>query len=534
MTFASNLPEGRLEIARLALPGLPTLAGEFKLERAGKVLSFAGPRLGWGREALHSIDGRLLIEDGTVHLDAGLAFDEGGRSSLNAALMVPLDGKSDFTFGGSFSSIPVAKLLDVLGEVSAIEGLPAVEYDLKDFLADGRVNGSLKDGGLAFTVPELTLRTEKNAVNYVALAGSYDRGNIDVFRWRFFWDAYYGEGDLQGRLGNSLSLDFESRLSVLDVPYELAGIFDPSGRLKVKGQYGLAADFSWKDRGPLYGDISLTDFPLPMLQKDAKVSSRLEVFFEDLSSWTLEVRSLELSGLRPFAQLPATVEIVGTFGPYRGTMKRLVYRDRYSELLGTGELRYTLGSFALNGNLSLAEKTGKERYNFSFAADETAGSGVLVFSGSPLERFALGFLNGRASGTLSVKDLPRDPDVRLSLALEDGTVNDVAVTASLAGRYFQDRFTLDSLDFRYQSFQLHQSKVSLDLAKGRFDAATIVTDKWTLHPIDWQVGFHASFDANAGILEAARLPFEAWSGYFEVTTVAESVDPSFPRLDGSA
>jgi len=521
----SLLPEGKVKITRLDLPDLPRMSGEFDLRRSGGALSFSGPGVAIGNETIRAPEGRILVGKSLVRVSAAFSLDEVGASSVRADLSFPFAKNSPMSFGVDFEAVPSSKIVALVEEVSPGHELPLDDLKGRDFALFGSVSGSTDFRSLSLNFPAIVVRDGRNGMNFVELSGSFDRGRIEVSRWNFRWAAVSGNGNLRGELSEDGRLVFESGFSILDVPYEISGLLDPRGYLRLKGLYGLSAELAWKERGPLFGDVAIENLPLPGLGDDVRLSAKAGVNFEDMSSWKVDITTLSLTGLRVVPGTVSAIELAGTLGPLRGDIAKLKYRDRHSELEGGGVLRYEFRPPSISGDLKLSDSGGKERYSLTFSANSTAGSGLVGFAGAPAERLGIAELTGRLAGSAVVTGIPDDPDVRLSATLEDAALGDSSLAVSVSGSYRRGVFTLDEASARYRYFQIAGAKGELDLGRGTFDLETGFSYRLSTSPVEWRLGFKARFDQNSRIEDLRNIPAGKWWGGVTVSTSNESVDP---------
>jgi len=521
----SLLPEGKIRFTRIDLPDFPRMSGEFDLKRSGGTLSFSGPGLVIGNETIRAPEGRILLGKNLVHLSAAFSLDDAGSSSVRADLSFPFAKNSPVSFGVDFEGVPSSKLVSLAEEVSPGNGLPFADLKVRDFILYGSFSGDTDFKSLNLVFPAIVVRDGGNERNFVELSGSFDRGRIEVSRWSFLWESVSGNGDLRGVLAGDGRLEFESGLSILDVPYEISGLLDPRGYLRLKGLYGLSAELAWKERGPLFGDLAIENLPLPVFGKDVRLSAKAGVNFEDASSWKIDLVTLSLTGLGVVPGTVSAIELAGTLGPFQGDITKLKYRDRHSELEGGGVLRYEFRPPSISGDFKLADSGGRERYSLTFSANGTTGSGLLDFAGAPVERFGIAEFSGRIAGSAVVTGIPEDPDVNLTATLEDATIGDSSLVFSLSGRYRRGIFSLEKANAKYRNFRIVDAEGELDLGRGTLDLETGFSYRLSRSPVEWRLGFKARFDRNSRIEDIRAIPAGKWWGGLTVSTADESVDP---------
>jgi hypothetical protein len=526
-SFTSLLPEGTLRFSDIIYFSPVPLSGEVVLVPRDGTISISGKRVAWGENIFYSPRVHLDFSGTSFFADGDTSFDSQNESSLALYFSLPKNGPRKFIFGGRSNNIPSEKIASLVQTLMpGTELYPALE-DLR-LLIDGSFYGTTDMKSLTLDIPSLEIRDALKETNRIALSLKFDGDKFTIHHWMARWGDYFGSGKLQGEVLSDRRFLIDSDLSVLDIPYQFSALIDPAGQVSIKGQYGVSAEIFRKKSGLIYGDIRLDKFPLPKVNGNIEISGILHVNYESPEVWKVEADHLEISDLRILPHLNSNLAISGFLGPRDGTLNAIQYVDRFSSLSGSGEFVYTLRPFTFRASGDVSENIKKnEKYDFLIETDSTGFSGKVSFQDAPIPRFYPGNISGGLSGSLEWSGIPGNPDIKATVSLKNGSIDNSPIEGYLSGTLRDRLVRINLLEGRYKSIKISESRGSLDFNTGIIDFATIMDTPLPDKTVSWNVDL--SFN-HAGPLDfgaLAGLVSNDFSGNLRVATRDSSIPPLY-------
>ncbi len=417
-------------------------------------------------------------------------------------------------------SVPSPQLYQIASLLGGARPVPAVRSFLTGYRVDTEIFFSSDFRRVSLTVPELTLADTGASGNRVSLRllGTGDYLRVDGIEGSIGGEPL--SGSLRAERRTDGTVRFATELQLQDVPYHLEGNYLPGSGVSIAGSYGIVMDlFAGSDRDIRFR-LNTGTIPLPARAEGSFLSMNVNGFYAGPDRWEAVVDQVTVTGIsRRFPQ-DSTLSVSGWIAPGSGRISRVTYRDRFSELTGSGDVLISFdGPPEAEGFLSLRDREGDETYETSFVYSRSSLSGSIVFGGSRLARYFPGFADGSADGMVQLSGSPSSPALRGDLQIRDASFQGDPVSLEAS-------FSLDdrSLSVRVPSASFRRHRISalsagLDRESGGFSAALRYSRDGGKEPMQASVQLDGSFRNEGEILGIGELQDRGFSARMSVADV---------------
>jgi len=496
--FADLAPDGVVDLRFSPVEGAPEIASSIRIFGQGGEYAALADELSVSGATFKDI--AVTAAHKGDQLDFNLSFRPPSSSEAEPKVALPVTSFSgeagasqamslircegSATLGSSpslelsldFESLDLGPLKELLAAMTDNEGTASI---LSSFKLGGSAFATSDFKRLSWTASDLTLVSRLVPGAYALLSLSGTTTSVQIKRALVSVSGYSVEGSGKLDFSDAKRLLFESQISLKDIPYSLRGSVTQEG-LFINGDYGLSLSARREGKDT---EISakMRGLPLPVAGGIFLTSMDLEGRFASIDDWDAELGDLALVPTgEQIASLPK-VEIAGSFAPSKARLSKIDIEDRFSSLLGTGDLRYSLGdspSASLSATLaaaalraeaqSAAVKTvgalPSESYKVDLSYSKGRCEGIADFVASPLARLGKFPLSGSVDGRVAISGPLFDPSVDFSLSLRDGGYLDQSLVLSIVGTYVSQLIELQDLSGTYQG-------QTISGGKGRFSLA---------------------------------------------------------------
>ena len=469
-------PDGQLTLQQLTSGGIDPLSLTANLKSVGNAIGFDVDGLRYAGTRYDSVSGVLtlgeamhgeveaIVSSGNGSISIRTDHDESGR-----LLRLVADGRN-------MEPDALYRLRDAAG--LGFE-LPDLSFLPKTVIVDTRLTVDLTDG-VAIEMPLFYAVDTASPDDHVSFSLSYSDETVVVRDAVVAYDGYNGYGNFSALLGKGGKISFESDLVIEEIPYQLAGEYDPATSLVLSGLYDMDAQFYFGERNELIFSVS-GDLPLPIRTgADSRIAFDAEGYYFSESDWRIGVESLEASGIPYYRIDDSTIEIAGQFGPDGAELHDVAYSDEFSSLTGVARIVWDLAVRSGEITAELSSKDGAETYDLTLGVDAAGIDATSIrstqiaveadYARLPLLRLGIETLRGSLTGVATASGTLDSLSASATTVLEDGKFNNDPV--ELAGRlemtptslFLSDasfRYVTTRVDDLFASVSLEESLMSL-------------------------------------------------------------------------
>lgn len=472
--FDSYLPEGTLRVrntgaeypvpfdAELSLVLLPTGS-----------LSVTSESVSYGAMLAQRFDAELRPVEGAIEFVMNLSVPaEKGTGTLVSEGALQYDPSPFLQAFVHLSGFPVGTIAAAVDAGAGTSAAAAVPAELHPIMVESDLSIITDFHDFSLAAPLVSLVDPALDTNAVTFSLALTESFIELRNAAGSWGSLPFSGSFIAELPPSEAIRVSSEFVVSGIPYRVEGTVQPGVKAELAGSYGFHLTLLFDDRNGIGFQLQTLELPIPFgTTERPHVSASVLGSFRDRDGWDVIVTKLEVKGV-PGLPSEGVVALSGRLGPGSGTIRTITFSDRFSTVSGSGEIELEMPELRrVNGTMELVGSDGAERYRLAFGYDTDRIDGTFEFFKTPIERFGLTILRGRASGSVSFSGTLPIPDLALTLSLDDVQFNgepvEGEVTAELTDRYL----SVSNLDVLYVRNRLSSAACRLDLSTGRIEGA---------------------------------------------------------------
>jgi hypothetical protein len=474
----SFYPQGNLSLRGLTLQGPVPLSANLRIERDPRGVSVSGKNISWGGSVYSGLSLRMeksaknFIFTGNI----GFASGETENSSARVLFLLPRGGKAPREFYVTLKNVPARDMKTPFENFfSGSENFASLAPALTDssLKMSGAFFGEAGPGTLSVDIPKFSLFREEGREDHrVNLSARYEAKRWEIRQWDLRWDAWRGRGNARGNILDDGALAFAADLSVMDIPYTLAGTFDAEGALHVEGTYGLTLDLARREEGGYAGAFTFTDFPIPGLYDVMRLTARLDFTYAGQDAWQVRTNIVQIENFAPSPHIAAAMSFAAEIEPGKGFVRDFTYKDSVSTLRGGGDVSYGISPLNMYTNFNLSGDEG-ENYILTLLYENAILSGTLTAVNSPVQRFTK-IAAGLAGVSLKFSFADGKPEASLRLDTTALSVQGKPASLSLAGSLKNDALVISTLDAAFTNFRIDNTRLDYSIKNGFFNLSSLV------------------------------------------------------------
>ncbi|MDR0402505.1 MAG: translocation/assembly module TamB domain-containing protein [Treponema sp.] len=419
--FDPFIPEGILRFEDFGFGEGPGLDGELRFTRSGRELGLFSENFSAAGAVLSSVSGGLIWEESGCTYTLEL-FRSGNAVPDDQTVSVLVMGSYDrfqpeqgrnspgqLQGSVALNLFPAADIITMAGMFSRGERVPVfVEKLAGDTAVTAEIFVSTDFEHISYNVPECTVVYK--GFSEISTTGSIsgNDGRFEVSDGRIAWKNAAADIALMADFSNPDNVSFFVQTTYKDFAYYFEGTFFDRRTLSIRGSYGISVYVSAAESGSYSGYIDIASAPVPFRGRTALLGVDAAARFDSVSSWNLNINSLEFRENENPALQFTDILVSGTANQDGADIGRVFYGDRFGELSGSIQADWERDFSAVWGRLLLLGEG--ENYILEAAYQNDGGASVrngkngraafgLQLSAVQLDRFLPGGKGGRLSGT---------------------------------------------------------------------------------------------------------------------------------------
>ncbi len=461
--FGSIRPTGVLSFDRLTYPLGRPLTGSGSFAYRDGVIRFEADALIFGSQRISDFSVTVEPRDDGADFSASLALSD--DSAVNADGTIVLGPSRGVDVSVGLDRVPADSLVglffDVPAEAAGVAGSVLLDAD---FFLQSDLDR------VSFSVAELNASTRDGVFRLSLMA----TGNNDEVRISDL-SAVWREGGEGERVNGEFAISFEGEglatvggfLEYRAERYKFEARYDREIGLFLAGDYGLDAAVMTTGDARRFR-LTFVDLPVPIADETIRATVRASGSFVSGGEWEVD---LEEASIDTFPLLPTggSLSVGGTISNRAAALSRIEFADGFSRISGTADVQYSFDDgFSVEGSAELNNTSSEESYAVAGSYAAEAVRLDLRFAEAPIGRFAELPLTGAASGTLSLAGAANAPDVRATVSVTGGRLNDGVVDIAGSIMLNDRHFRADGLNFNFRSSRLQDGMIELDFADSSF------------------------------------------------------------------
>ncbi len=529
-----HIPNGRLVLNDFSYGGSRKVNARMTLSGEEGRYRLSSRHLDYGGFEFFNLQAEAGLRNGELSFDLATDLEFFGDSAVAAQGRVTFEDGFGMTVETELRNVPLdrpyAAWRAFTGEPASGQQ-PAGAQQLSRYVLDSHVSLELGDDGLQIDAPFVSLYDVEAPDTFATFTvrsdgAAYHLDNI-----------VFGVGDRRGSGAVTATLDQRSRLRfTTDLwfegkDYELAGLFDPAGRLVASGSYGLDLMASFgRDRNIVF-TLRGEDLPLPVRDQALAGSFDLSGVIAAADDWQLDINRLRLSGVPALGEEEGALELAGRFTPTGGALRQIVYEDRYSRLSGSGNIEYgTASPFKTEVAFALESDTGEERYEARFEYRDGEIEGRAMVTNASLRRLNVQPVRGGVNGEFVVSGSLDSPLLTGRFESVDARFNNDPFQTRGVFEYRDGWVGVREINVRYLANELTDLRGSLDLETGELAVDSLFEQFGRPEALEVTVALRAAFSApEEGRLELGDLA--GADAVAELAVLSEALEEHDGRWD---
>ncbi len=467
VTLRDNTPNGDLVLNEFSYGGSQRVTGRVALSGGDGLYQLSSRHVDYGGFEFFNLRAEIRQRNGGLGFEASSDLEFLGESAVAAAGVVKLGERPNVSVDVDVRNVPLERPYAAWQALSGGTQAPLAPAGLERYILDSQITIDVDDATVQVSAPTVSLYDRENRDNFATFTVQSVGADYHVENIVVGIGERRGRGALTARVDRRNRLRFESEVEFEGIAYELAGLFDPAGRLVAEGSYGLDLNASFGAGRNVVFALELDDFPFPAGTRRMIASVSLNGVLVGVDQWELRVRRARLAQLPFLADDTVAIEFTGRFEPSGAQVQDIVYEDRFSRLSGSGDLQYDLAApLNMDAVFAVASDTGEERYEVSFELSEDRLEGRALVTNASLRRLGAQPIRGGLDGELVLSGTLASPQFDGRFESVEARFNNDPFQARGELIYREGTVGVRDISVRYLSNELTDVEGSLDLESG--------------------------------------------------------------------
>jgi hypothetical protein len=552
LLFDPLIPQGVLRFGNFSLTGNPGLNGDLRFARSGRNLGVFSENLSSGGAALSAVSGSVNWEDsGCTYALELFRLKNAGSPEEPRFGSVSVKGSFDREPGESPGRLQGSVVLDsfLAADIAAMaapfyrrEFIPVFAGDIA---VTTEIFISTDFEHISYNAPNFTAVHEKfSGVFAASLISGTDR-RFEASGGKIGWKNESADIALQADFSDPDNVTFFTQIAYGDFAYYFEGVFFDRRTLSIRGSYGISVYAAAAGSGEYSGYVDIASAPLPFRGRTVRVSAAAALRFDSLSSWNVDINSLEFRETGEPALQVTRLLVSGTVNQDGARIERLLYGDRFGELSGSVQADWERDFSEARGRLFLIGENENCILEAAYRNDGGASLGdgktgraafEVQLTGVQLDRFIQGGRRVRLSG--SVDGVWNGPDsYEVNVNMESLETRGGAMPFSISARGFvnQDRIDIRDAEARIGELTVKSSVFTADRSRSLVKLSAGLEGTIQGREAGLEMSLNASFApinnwfGIAGAAGAFRGSLDVESAYLEDARLAEPCRFDFSR-----
>ncbi|MCK5198848.1 MAG: hypothetical protein KAR21_10880, partial [Spirochaetales bacterium] len=315
----------------------------------------------------------------------------------------------------------------------------------------------------SFSASRIEFSSEKgDKINFTAFGNneSFEINNISAN-----WNNRYLDGLIKAKMTNRstiIDLDFIYE----ELPYALNINYYPDKGIFLDGSYNFSGSL-FRLGNALEFRLSIFDLPIPSGVNITEISFDIEGYFNNPKNWKASVNSFTITNIPGLAG-ENTLNLNGYISEEKVSLTAINYVDSLSSLTGSGDFNYYNSAVReFYGGFSIFSLDG-EQYEGKINIHDKDITFTTSFNNAPLDRFNNIPLSGYLNGGLEFTGLLSEPDINMTLQLENGEFNSSPLEIETSIEFHENKLQLDYFRLDYMDQILQKGSGEYNLNTGEF------------------------------------------------------------------
>ena len=440
-----------------------------------------------------------IIADMDISREGNSLIVSGSNITINAVKILKFSSeidffKNDIDFQVSFNLDPAKDLSSIHDDIVLIDGNIQYKPDFFLNLAVNTVNmpvnalagiipsqiesylkvipGLSLDSELfistdfeqySFSASQIEISSEKgDKINLTAFGNneSFEINNISAN-----WNDKYLDGLIKANMTDrSMIIDLDFIYE--ELPYALNINYYPDKGIFLDGSYNFSGSL-FRLGNALEFRLSIFDLPIPSGVNITEISFDIEGYFNNPKNWKASVNSFTITNIPGLAG-ENTLNLNGYISEEKVSLTAINYVDSLSSLTGSGDFNYYNSAVReFYGGFSIFSLDG-EQYEGKINIHDKDITFTTSFNNAPLDRFNNIPLSGYLNGGLEFTGLLSEPDINMTLQLENGEFNSSPLEIETSIEFHENNLQLEYFRIDYMDQILQKGSGEYNLNTGKF------------------------------------------------------------------
>lgn len=375
----------------------------------------------------------------------------------------------------------------------------------------------------SFSAGEIKLSSDSG--NQITFSTFGNNESIEINNISIDWNDKYLDGLLKARMsGRSIIIDVDAVYE--ELPYSLNLSYYKDTGIFFEGSYGLSGSL-YKLGNVSEFRLSILDLPIPTDENISRISLDTNGYFNNYGNWHASINYLSISNI-PGLKAENSLNLNGYISEDKISLPAIKYADPLSSLIGSGDFNYNFSeNRALEGNFNL-HSLEEELYEGTISLLDKEITFRTAFNNAPLNRFNKVPLSGYLNGELSLTGLLPEPDISMTLQLENGEFNSSPLEIETSIEFTENNLQLNYFRLNYMDQILQKGNGEYNLNTGEFLLTTEylgLFDEKNLNASVEMTGNSISFDSRPELSEIFSNNYHLLFSFSNILVDTESSDP---------
>jgi hypothetical protein len=392
--------------------------------------------------------------------------------SLNAARdpssvnddMILIDGNiqhdPDFFLNLAINTVntPISTLVGIIPSKieSYFEAIPKLSLNSELFISTDFKQYS-------FSASQIEFSSEKgDKINFTAFGNneSFEINDISAN-----WNDKYLDGLIKAKMTNRSTI-INLDIVYEELPYTLNISYYPEKGIFFEGSYNLSGSLFRLGNASEFR-LSILDLPIPTSETITEISFDTVGSFYNSKNWQASINNFTISNIPGLAGVN-TLNLNGYISEDKISLTAINYIDPLSSLTGSADFNYNNSkTLELDGDFNLFS-LDEEKYEGKINIHDKDITFIAAFNNAPLNRFNDIPLSGYLNGELEFTGLLSEPDISMTLQLENGEFNSSPLEIETSIEFHENNLQLDYFRLDYMDQILQKGSGEYNLNTGEF------------------------------------------------------------------
>ncbi len=502
--FKNWEPNGVLQLKSVKIKSY-SISSVLHFARENDVLKISSSRMMINDFLLSDISGTVK----SYRNDIGYSLSFSLPDTLQTGNKLSLDGSfqlkpaPELQMNISTRNVPLAPFLSIIKHNKI--PVPEIIQNIY-FNSDSYFDTNFTKTSFSIIKMQMYDRENKNNVIHFSVSGNNDGFQISNLSVQWSGEKLTGTVNLI-KNGENISVKGNSVFNTypfkFNLTYNKYGIF-------ANGDYAFSLAYLFSNKGANFM-LHCDALPLPLKGKVAEITLDTSGYYFSTGNWKILLNTVLLKNL-PLPIPENELKVSGELSQNTIELKTIQYKDFLSTVEGTASWTYNLPEESISGSLRMSDLKKDEAYEAQVSYADKKLEVTSIVTNAPIKRFKSFGLSGLVSGKINVKGALPDPDILLSLKINNGLLQSSPFELDSTIQ-MQDRdIILKSFSGKYNKAVFTKGKGEFDIQKGNFSLSALYSGDVGGHKVSSNLSFSGIFSLpdikqNMSLSELFKRPF---------------------------